>query len=252
MDTATPVEGRPGPPGMTTAGSPAAGSRRERVYHQLRSDLMGGVFSPYTRLTEERIAHRYEVSRTPVREAFARLLADGLIEKRDNSLFVHIPSFVELTNLYELRITLEQQGIVRAIADPTIHHDQERLECELARWADIASSGREPSASFVMDDELFHRTLLDTAGNPAITAALDQVNARIRAVRMYDYLTEDRLEATITEHMAILELVLQHKLPAALDALRDHVGVSQDVVMERAARALAMAQLTAQQEGSRQ
>ncbi|WP_051196465.1 GntR family transcriptional regulator [Jonesia quinghaiensis] len=250
MDTPTPADAQHGSTAVTTLKKPAAVSRRQQVYHQLRSDLMSGVFSPYTRLTEERVAQRYEVSRTPVREALARLLADGLIEKRDGSLFMHMPSFAELTNLYELRITLEQQGIVRAISDPTIHHDRARLETELSRWVDLDASGREPSASFVAEDELFHRTLLDAAGNPSITATLDQVNARIRAVRMYDYLTEDRLDATISEHMGILDLVLSGKLPAALEALREHVGVSKDVVMERAARALAMAQLTAQQEGS--
>lgn len=219
-----------------------------RVYVQVRTDLMNGGFSPFTRLGEEKLASRYSVSRTPVREALRQLLADGLVIKRDGGLYPHVPSFTELTGLYELRVTLEQQGIVRAIQDPTIKHDSQRLDLELSRWHDIKDSGRVPDASFVVEDELFHRTLLDAAGNSTITQALDQVSARIRSVRMYDYLTEDRLDATISEHIELLELVLQFKLPQALDFLRDHIGTSREVVTERATRALALAQLNSSPE----
>jgi DNA-binding GntR family transcriptional regulator len=70
--------------------------------------------------------------------------------------------------------------------------------------------------------------------------ALKAVNQRIRPVRMYDYLTEDRLEATIEEHLQIGQFVLDNDLGAALAALRSHVEESRDVVMERASRALPM------------
>lgn len=212
-----------------------------RVYAQVRDDLMNGVYSPFTRLGEEKLATRYKVSRTPVREALKQLLADGLLIKRDSGLYPHVPSFTELTNLYELRVTLEQQGIIRAITDPTVTHDTPRLDAELTRWHTMQDENRTPDASFVVEDELFHRTLLDAAGNPAITNALDHVSARIRSVRMYDYLTRDRLDATMTEHIELLELVLANKLSQALDFLRDHIGASREVVTERAARALTLA-----------
>lgn len=212
-----------------------------RVYEQVRDDLMNGVYSPFSRLGEEKLATRYRVSRTPVREALKQLLADGLLIKRENGLYPHVPSFTELTNLYELRVTLEQQGIIRALTDPTITHDTARLDAELTRWHLMQDQGRTPDASFVVEDEQFHRTLLDSAGNPAITNALDQVSARIRSVRMYDYLTRDRLDATMSEHIELLELVLSNRLPQALDFLRDHIGASREVVTERAARALALA-----------
>lgn len=217
----------------------------DRIYLQLRSAVMNGEFSPFTRLSENKLAARYDASRTPIREAFSRLISDGLLVKRDGGLYPYMPSFQELANLYELRVTLEQQGLVRSIADPTVRHDTRALDTELRRWEDIADARRDPDASFVTEDELFHRTLLDASGNSALTTALDRVNARIRAVRMYDYLTDDRMTATVTEHMEILRLVLAGKLPAALEALRSHIGVSREVVMERAAKALTAAHMQA-------
>ena len=62
-------------------------SLADRVFVALRDDLMWGRFRPTDRLAENSLAERYEVSRTPVREALARLLADGLIERRDPALF---------------------------------------------------------------------------------------------------------------------------------------------------------------------
>lgn len=218
-------------------------SRREQVYLALRDELMNGRISPYERLAEERIAERHDVSRTPVREALARLQADGLVEKRDGGLYLYLPSFHELAGLYELRVTLELRGIERAIAEVGIHHDRPRLEVELDRWYRHRDHRPAPDAGFVAEDEQFHTTLVDASGNPALTQALVQVNSRIRSVRMYDYLTENRMTATITEHIEIVELVVRDRLPAALDALRHHVGASQDVVMERAANALAMTRM---------
>lgn len=217
-------------------------TQRARVYEALRDELVGGRFSPWERLAEERLAEHFRVSRTPVREALARLQSDGLIHKRGGGLYLFMPTFRDLTDLYELRVTLELQGLRRAIEDPTVRHDAVRLAAELDDWHTMTQTPPDAGAGFVAVDERFHVVLLDCSGNPALTAALAQVNQKIRGVRMYDYLTGDRMRATVQEHVAVAELVLAGHLRAALDALHHHVGSSRDVVVERAARALAMAQ----------
>ncbi|MDX6222207.1 MAG: hypothetical protein QOD91_1261, partial [Frankiales bacterium] len=91
---------------------------------------------------------------------------------------------------------------------------------------------------FVTLDENFHVTLLRSTGNEVLTDSLQQVNARIRAVRMYDFLTEQRIERTIAEHLGILEQVLLGDVEDALRSLQTHVGESMEVVERRAARAI--------------
>lgn len=235
----------PVPQASPAPGGPPEPSRRDRVYLAIRDELMSGGVSPYERLTEERLAERLGVSRTPVREALARLQSDGIVIKRDGGLHLYVPSFRELTDLYELRIALELRGLTRVLEDPTLHHDRPRLEAELERWYGFRDHRPAPDAGFVGHDEQFHTTLLDASGNPSLTEALAQANRRIRSVRMYDYLTEDRMTATITEHIAIADLVVRGRIAAALDALRDHVGASREVVMQRAATALEMTRLMA-------
>ncbi len=218
-------------------------SARQRVYEILRDELLGTAISPYQRYTEVGVAERLDVSRTPVRDALTRLQTDGLLIKRDGGLYRYIPTLGEFTELYELRLTLERRGVERAIDDPTITHDRHRLEAELNLWHQRRDDGVTPSAGFVTADEQFHVSLLSSAGNAEITKALLTVNQRIRPLRMHDYLTEDRVEATITEHLEIGELVLLGRLTAARDALRDHIGESQAVVEARALRAMHLSRL---------
>ncbi|MFC8044197.1 GntR family transcriptional regulator [Nocardia sp. NPDC057353] len=88
---------------------------REQVYDALRRDLAGGALPATERLREERLAAGYGVSRTPVREALARLLADGLVQRQADGLYPFRPRLDELDNLYELRLVLEARGLQRAL-----------------------------------------------------------------------------------------------------------------------------------------
>ncbi len=72
-------------------------------------------------------------------------------------------------------------------------------------------------------DEEFHTALSRAFGNPALTDALVAVNQKIRRVRMYDFLSRDRVETTVTEHIEILECVRAGRLE---DGLRPCTGMS--------------------------
>ncbi|WP_241386563.1 GntR family transcriptional regulator [Rhodococcus sp. CH91] len=220
-----------------------ADTRRERVYKALRSHLMSGTSSPDERLSEERLAEQYGVSRTPVREALARLVSDGLVERREHGLYPYRPRFDDLADLYELRTTLELRGIRRALDDESVRHDPDILGPELDRWYEIRDSPPEPDAGFVTLDERYHLTLLESAGNRALRDALAAVNAKVRPVRMFDYLTPDRIVATVDEHVAVAELVLDGKLDDAHDLLLGHIDTSRAVVVRRAEEARAFARL---------
>lgn len=230
----------------TTTTTGTAGPRRVparvRIYEALRQELLTTATSPFHRLTEENVAERFEVSRTPVRDALARLEADGLLVKRDGALYRYTPTLQEFTELYELRVLLETRGLDRAIEDPTVTHDRAALEAEQALWIDRSGADLAPDPGFVIADERFHLALVRAAGNSELALALERVNRRIRPVRMHDYLTQDRVDATIDEHLEILDAILRGRLREARDRLTKHVGLSQAVVMSRAARAMQISQ----------
>ncbi|MFD7453452.1 GntR family transcriptional regulator [Kitasatospora sp. NPDC059827] len=224
---------------------PPTPALRETVYAQLRAAVLDGGFGARERLAEVRLAARFGVSRTPVREALARLASDGLIERGDGGFFVTIPNLTRLKDFYELRVTLELRGVARAIEDPSIKHDPAVIAAELDRWYAMRESPPVPDPRFVVQDERFHAELSRASGNPALTDALVAVSERIRQVRMYDFLTRDRVETTIAEHIEIMELVRDGRLDEGYRALHAHVGDSMAVVLDRARRAMSQMALHA-------
>ncbi len=81
---------------------------REKVYQHLKSVVLAGHFDPGERLTEENLAKRLKVSRTPVREALHKLESEGLIKPRKKRGFIASrDSKEEVEELLELRAVLE-------------------------------------------------------------------------------------------------------------------------------------------------
>src|SRR5882757_9765675 len=89
-------------PTESPALSASTSLRRDQVYSELRRRVMKGEFGVQTRLVEERLAATFGVSRTPVREALVRLLADGLVIRHEGGYYVALPDLSRVRNLYEL------------------------------------------------------------------------------------------------------------------------------------------------------
>jgi DNA-binding GntR family transcriptional regulator len=218
--------------------SAASGNLRDHAYVALRQRLMSGEFSYRDRLAEERLAALLGVSRTPIREALTRLASDGLVEKRpDGGYYPAEPDLGGLRDLYEIRVTLELRGLQRAVESGTAH-DPALLEPLRDSWRALLSDPPVPDPDFVAIDEQFHITLSRASGNIELANMLDAINARIRPVRMHDFVTADRVHLTIVQHLDIVEKVLSGDLDASVLALRRHVGESMDVVEKRAAHAI--------------
>lgn len=212
---------------------------RDVVYAALRSELMNGDIKFGERLTEPKLSARFGISRTPIREALTVLCSDGLLQREEYGFSPVRPSIPLIRDLYELRITVELGGIQRALANPTVTHDRALLEVERDAWLALRADPPAQQPGFVVRDEEFHVTLLTAAGNAEMVRALQAVNSRIRHVRMYDFMVNNRIETTIAEHLGILEAVLAEDLSLAYRLLHTHIGESLDVVLERVTRAIA-------------
>lgn len=213
-------------------------SLRDRVYVDLGKKLMVGEIDHRTRLVETQLCEALDVSRTPLREALVRLHADGLLERRSDGYYPVALDIARVRDLYELRVTIELRGIARILETDELQYDKDRLAALRAEWAELKASPPPPEADMVLLDEGFHIALCTASGNAAMVAALDNVNRRIRLIRMYDFVTEERVTATITEHLQIVDLLLDDELDAGRIALHEHVGASFEVVERRALRAL--------------
>jgi DNA-binding GntR family transcriptional regulator len=216
-------------------------SQAERVYVELRERLLRGDLPVGRRLVEAQLAAEYSTSRTPVREALRRLEGDGhIVRDRGGGMCPSAPSVKSMRELYEVRLAIEELVARRAATAgergriEAIEQDWRALD---AAWHDTRALPRGPD--FVHADERFHRQLAGASGNDVAETMLGDLNDRIRILRIYDFTTDDRIGATISEHLEILGCVLARDADAAAAFMRAHVQRSALVVRERVGAALA-------------
>lgn len=202
----------------------------QRIYREMRRDLAAGEFDPGTKLGEERLAERYRASRTPVREALARLISDGLIERRGNILYPVRPRLDGLAEYYDARALIEIAGIDRVRGGQAARHDPVVLRPELERWAGMREVPVAADIDFALADEAFHRALLTASGNAALAEALAVIQKKVRAAWFLDYPTPGRAEMIAAEHVAITEALLAGDLAGARAALAAHIDDSRRLV----------------------
>jgi len=218
-----------------------AASQAERVYAELRERLLRGDLPVGRRLVEQQLAAEFETSRTPVREALRRLEGDGhIVRDPGGGVCPSPPSVKSMRELYEVRVAIEELVARRAAATG----DRGRIEAIDQDWRALQAAWRDDRAlprgpDFVFADERFHRQLAAASGNDVADTLLGDLNDRIRFLRIYDFTTDDRIGATISEHLEIIASVQARDADAAAAFMRAHVQRSALVVRERVGTALA-------------
>jgi DNA-binding GntR family transcriptional regulator len=214
--------------------------RGELVFADLKARLLHGDFPVGRRLGEERLATLLDVSRTPVREALHRLHAEGLVVRHPEGGFLPaVPDVTTMRTLYEVRVGLEIQALRRP-ARLGLTHDAPLLLGLREEWETLRDDVPEQGPDFVVFDESFHVGLAEAAGNAVIVEFLHTINDRIRIVRMQDFLTSDRIEETITQHLDIVDAVLSGDTELAVARFDDHLSQSLAVVEQRTLQAIAL------------
>lgn len=195
----------------------------DAVYRGVKSDIFEFRLLPGARFSENEIAGRARVSRTPVREALLRLAREGFVEVHSKSGWTVRPlDFARFEHLYDLRVILEDAAIRKlctAGAGEALSH-LEKL------WLVAPADRRSDWLEVARMDEAFHATLVTAAGNPELARTHAEVSERIRMVRRLDFTQTERIAYTYDEHAAILRAVLDRKEHRAIMLLRAHIEQS--------------------------
>ncbi|WP_258002331.1 GntR family transcriptional regulator [Burkholderia sp. WAC0059] len=205
---------------MTASGA----SRANYVYGRLRDDIFELRLLPGDRLTEGNIAERFNVSRTPAREALQRLQSDGLMQGYVRGGWEVVPiDFKRFDDLYEMRELIETFAVRKLCGAPPSVDVLRMLERLDAVWrapvADRPGDGRAVAEL----DEAFHHALVAAAGNDELAAALQRVTDRIRVVRRLDLVYGNCIDATYAEHAAILRAIRASDVEAAVSCISGHI-----------------------------
>lgn len=198
-------------------------------YTRLRTDLLTGVFAPHDVLQESGLATRYGVSRTPVREALARLEQDGLLERVARGYRIRSATPEDVLDIYEARTALESLAAAGA-AD-------RRSALELARLESLSEDAADASPEEQRRlNTLWHEALWDAAHNPTVTGLLTRLTAQLRIHDRARTELADDLAATRVEHARVLDGLRSRDPVAAREAMAAHLDRSRQVRLEGFAR----------------
>lgn len=193
------------------------------LYMHLRGMAAAFEFKPGERINESALSRKLGASRTPLREALNRLVAEGFIEfQSGHGFFCRSLTPEHILNLYEARIAIECEATRHAAlrAQPA---DLQALEEGLNNSATEYADCTDPMRLLELD-ETFHLQICMTAANPELLRMLETIYDKIRFVRAADLRQLQAAGLTTTErHRAILKLVRAGDATAAAEAMRAHI-----------------------------
>jgi DNA-binding GntR family transcriptional regulator len=193
----------------------------EALAQELRREILHGGHAPGAHLRQNDIAARFGVSSTPVREAFALLQADGLVEiDRYRGTVVFRPTARDLRDSYEIRQVLEMFAVAKAIphltraviAELQALLEEMRAAVDVERWMQL--------------NDHFHLRIYAATNNPRLTAAIAAQHASA-SMYIYMHMTRDgSREEMDTQHLEILDACRERDIVRAQEATRVHLQSS--------------------------
>jgi DNA-binding GntR family transcriptional regulator len=231
------VTSRPDAAELLQASPDPAGSGRaglgEEAYLRLRDAIVSGELQPHDSLSEAALAKRLRTSRTPVREALARLSTEGLVQLTPGrGARVTDISLIDIRDLFQLREALEGLAARLAAANAGAYADE--VDVLIQRFRDFESVDGHPRlADYYELTSALDQWLVARTGNRRLELALRDVWTHSRRLRQYASHDVTRLESSAREHVQILEAVRQGDGERAEAAVRLHLANSRRAILDK-------------------
>lgn len=196
----------------------------KRVYEQLRRAILHGEFAPGTSLGETQIGSLLGVSRTPVREAFAELLNQGiLVEGTRRQVMIANPSEELLAEVVLMRNALEPV-FAREAAHKLDVSDVDQLRLIMIRARRAIRAG--DVDAFADCDDDFHLHVPHAAGHQLAEDALRRLRGLTRLASLGTSWGADTLDRIASEHEEIIEALADSDPERAEAAMAAHLASS--------------------------
>jgi len=217
------------PSGVSEPGSPfsrgtvpvAKRTLAEELRLQLADDIVRGALEPGSSLDESEIARRFNVSRTPVREALRQLVASGLVNARAHrSAVVARPTIEQLNSMFEAMAELE--ALCAGLAAERMPVMQRRELETLHERLRLLSYDGNPQL-FHETNEAFHNAIYAGSQNGYVAEMTLATRVRVQPFRRAQFRNLGRLAKSYVEHDKVVVAIMRGDKSGAASAMRDHI-----------------------------
>lgn len=211
------LEGRDGVPRLA-----------DRAYATLEEAIVSLTLLPGTALSENALADRLGISRSPIRQALRLLEHQGLVDiLPQRGTYVSRIDCQEAIEVLQMR-TLIENWAINELEGHGARPDLEKLRGLLAKQAQAVEAGQ--YSLFLSYDSDFHSEIILAAGNRTAASMFAQLNLKVSRIRTWSLRRMKTFDRGVVEHRAILDGVeradwveVRRLLTAATDELIDAV-----------------------------
>jgi DNA-binding GntR family transcriptional regulator len=195
----------------------------ERAYAALREQILDGELAPGTVLAEVEQSTRLGVSRTPLREALAKLTAEGLVSAHSGrGLVVTDVDLGRIAELFEVRGALEEQAARLAARrrDPAVF---EGLREEFRRAHELLDEHDPSRHDYYALVARLDAAIDDATRNPLLVSTLAGVRTHVARIRRLSHDDPERLREAAREHLVIVDAIIDGAESLAAHATQVHL-----------------------------
>ena len=197
-------------------------SLSEKVYEEIYRQISLGKLPPGQKITESQISQAMGISRAPVREAFKQLADDKLIMLVPRSgCYISKISSSEISEIYEIRKLLECMALEHAFDKLNLKQIAE-LKNKFQECLDEEDEDVLIKKTILLDNQL-HSIISKASECQNLNEILEKFRARIQLLRIKNSSIKGHAKRAITEHLGIINSILDRKKQDAINLLTQHI-----------------------------
>ena len=207
------------------ANTPAPAAPRKTLAEELRlqlaDEIVSGALAPGAALDETRLAKRFEVSRTPVREAIRLLVASGVVEVRAHrAAVVAQPTADQLAGMFEVMAELE--ALCAGFAAERMTSLERRVLEDYHEELRVMIQSGDPQRYHEVN-ESFHNAIYTGAHNTYLADITLTTRSRVQPFRRAQFRNLGRLAKSHIEHDRVVQAILRGEQGIASSAMYAHI-----------------------------
>jgi len=207
---------------------PPRSSMQQRAVQRIRELIVEGTLPPGRRLQEQALSDYLGISRTPVREAFRVLAAEGLVVIRPHrGAEVRAMGLEELMHTFQVIASLDALAGELAAANAT---EEEIAEVGRLHEAMLSCYRRGDLSGYFKHNQAIHSQIVSSARNPVLSAQLSALNAQVQPYRFNVNREPDSWRGSIEDHEVMLAALRGRDAQALREVLRNHLPDKFDVL----------------------
>ena len=197
-------------------------SLSDKIHAAIEAEITSGQLTAGCRIDEQLLMDRFEVSRTPAREALLRLMSAGLVVSvpRQGTMVTSI-SLAESVAILEILMPLE--GLAARLAARRMPAASCKLLEKAAADCEQAAALNDPE-TYNTANRFFHETIYDGSRNDVLAAQVRALRLRTRHLQRTFFDRPGRIRQSLAEHQLVLHAILDGDEEAACQAMTSHLS----------------------------